>query len=420
MDPDQAAPEVASVHQTRCCIVGAGPAGAVLGLLLARAGVPVTLLESHPDFDRDFRGDTVHPPTLELLAQLGLSDRLHQLPHGKVRALRLRAKNRTYTLGDLGRLHVPFPYVMILAQAKLLELLTEQARRYPSFRLVMRANVQRLVEADGAVRGVRYRDADDHWHEVRADLTVAADGRFSRLRHLAGIEPVKTAPPMDVVWFRLPRQPADPAESAELYVGGGRFAVLLDRGDLWQIGYVILKGGFAAFRAAGIEALRQGLAELVPWLADRVGGLRDWQQTAVLNVESSRVKQWHRPGLLLIGDAAHVMSPVAGVGINVAIQDAVAAANVLTEPLRRGSVTEQDLAAVQEQREFAVRVIQRIQRVIQDRIAGPGLDPAHEFRPPWWLGPLTSIPGLRNLPARMLAFGPRRVRLREPAPPASR
>lgn len=413
MDANPPASDPASVQDTRCCIVGAGPAGAVLGLLLARAGVGVTLLEAHPDFDRDFRGDTVHPPTLELLAQLGLSDRLHQLPHGKVRALRLKTKTRTYTLADVGRLNTPFPYVMILPQSQLLELLTGEASRYGHFRLVMRANVQRLVESDGAVRGVRYRDADDRWHEVRAELTVAADGRFSKIRHLAGIEPIKSAPPMDVVWFRLPRHPGDTAEAAELYVGGSRFAVVLDRGKEWQIGYVILKGSFATVKAAGVEALRQGLAEVVPWLADRAPQLHGWEQVAVLNVESSRVERWYRPGLLLIGDAAHVMSPVAGVGINVAIQDAVAAANLLTGPLRRGSVTEADLAAVQKEREYAVKMVQRIQGVIQNRIAAPGLDAAHEFRPPWWLRLLTSLPVLRNLPARMLAFGPRRVRLKD-------
>jgi 2-polyprenyl-6-methoxyphenol hydroxylase-like FAD-dependent oxidoreductase len=409
---------MASVHECRCCIVGAGPAGAILSLLLARADIPVTLLESHPDFDRDFRGDTVHPPTLELLAQLGLADRVHALPHTRVRFLRLRTKTQTLTLADLGRLRTPYPYVMILPQAKLLQLLTDEARRFPTFRLLMQANVQRLVEADGAVRGVRYRDPENRWHEVRAALTVAADGRFSKLRHLAGIEPVKTAPPMDVLWFRLPKKPADPSESAELYGGGGRFAVVFDRGEQWQVGYVILKGSFAAVKVAGIAAVQQGLAELVPWLADRVEHLHDWSQVAVLNVESSRVERWYKPGLLLIGDAAHVMSPVAGVGINVAIQDAVAAANRLIDPLRRGSVTVRDLAAVQKQREFAVKVVQRIQRVMQDRIAAPGLDAGHEFRPPWWLRLLLSIPGLRNIPAQLLMVGPGRVRLREWAPRA--
>lgn len=409
--------ELASTHQTRCCIVGAGPAGAVLGLLLARAGISVTLLESHADFDRDFRGDTVHPPTLELLAQLGLSDRLHALPHAKVRAMRLRTKTQTFTLANVDRLRTPFPYVMVLPQTKLLELLTEEARRFPNFRLVMQANVQRLVEADGVVKGVHFRDPESRWHEVRADLTVAADGRFSKLRHLAGIKPMKTAPPMDVVWFRLPKGPADASESAEIYVGGGRLAVILDRGDQWQVGYVILKGSFSSVKESGIEALRQGLSEVVPWLADRAGHLHDWSQVAVLNVESSRVDQWHKPGLLLIGDAAHAMSPVAGVGINVAIQDAVATANLLTEPLRRGRVSEADLAAIQAMREPAVRMVQRIQRVIQSRIAAPGLDASREFRPPWWLRLITSVPGLRGIPARILAFGPRRVRFIEPSPP---
>ncbi|MFO0930723.1 MAG: FAD-dependent oxidoreductase [Gemmataceae bacterium] len=304
MNTERAADEVVSTEVTRCCVVGAGPAGMILALLLARAGVPVTLLEAHPDFDRDFRGDTVHPSTLELLARLGLADRLHQLPHGKVRSMRLRNGATTVTMADLHRLRTPFPYVMTLPQVRLLELLADEARRFPTFRLVLRANVQRLVEVNGVVCGVRYRDGDDRWHEVRAELTVAADGRFSKLRHLAGIEPVKTAPPMDVVWFRLPKAAADPQESAELYVGGGRFAVVLDRGDQWQIGYVILKGSFAALRAEGIAGLRHGLAAVVPWLADRVDRLHDWKQTAVLNVESSRVPRWYRPGLLLIGDGA--------------------------------------------------------------------------------------------------------------------
>jgi 2-polyprenyl-6-methoxyphenol hydroxylase-like FAD-dependent oxidoreductase len=418
METGRQTEDVVSVYETRCCIVGAGPAGAVLGLLLARTGIEVVLLEAHRDFDRDFRGDTVHPSTLELLAQLGLAERLHQLPHGKIRALRLRTKQGSVTLADLSRLRTPFPYVMTVPQARLLELLTNEARRFPQFQLVMGANVQRLVESDGTVRGVRYHDPDDRWHEVRATLTVAADGRFSKVRHLAGIESVKTAPPMDVVWFRLPKKPVDPEGSAELYTGGGHFAVLLDRGDEWQVGYVILKGSFAAVRAAGIGALRQGLADLIPWLADRVEHLQDWKQTAVLNVESSRVECWHKPGLLLVGDAAHVMSPVGGVGINVAIQDAIETANLLAEPLRRGTVTEAELAAVQKRREFAVKAVQRIQRVLQNRIAAPGLATGKEFHLPWWVRVVTATPGLRHIPARMLAFGPRRVRLREASRPA--
>ncbi len=403
---------VASVQETRCCIVGGGPSGAILALLLARAGVAVTLLESHADFDRDFRGDTVHPSTLELLAQLGLSERLHAMPHGKLRTVLLRTKERTYTIAKLDRLSTPFPYVMTVPQAKLLDLVTEEAKRYPNFRLVMQANVQRLVEADGAVKGVRYRDPENKWHEVRATLTVAADGRFSKIRHLAGVEPVKTSPPMDVVWLRLPKKPTDAKDNAEIYVGGGRFAVILDRGDVWQIGYCILKGSFATLRSAGIEELRKAIAEQVPWLADRVDSLHDWKEVAVLNVESSRVAKWYKPGLLLIGDAAHVMSPVGGVGINVAIQDSIAAANLLTEPLLRGTVTEADLASVQKLREPGVKGVQKFQGIMQDRLAAPGLT-GKEFRLPWFIRVVLATPILRNIPAKMMAYGPHRVRLKE-------
>lgn len=412
-EPAPADLAVDSVVETGCVIVGAGPAGAVLALLLARAGVRVTLLESHPDFDRDFRGDTIHPSTLELLDQLGLSERLHALPHGKLGAIQVFTPDGAVTLADLSRLRTKFPYVMTLPQSQLLELLVDAARGYPTFQIVMQANVQRLVEEEGVVRGVRYRDAENRWHEVRAGLTVAADGRFSKVRHLAEIETVGSAPPMDVVWFRLPKRSSDGVHGAEINIARGRFVVLLDRADEWQIGYVILKGSFTLVREAGIESLRDGLAQVVPWLADRAQELHDWKQTVVLNVESSRAKTWHRPGLLLIGDAAHVMSPVGGVGINVAIQDAVATANILTDALLQGAPAEVELAAVQRLREPAVKIVQRMQRLMQETIAKPGLTQGARFHLPLPLRILLHVPVLRNLPGYMMAFGPHRVRLRE-------
>jgi 2-polyprenyl-6-methoxyphenol hydroxylase-like FAD-dependent oxidoreductase len=403
--------DLASTIETPVCIVGAGPAGMILALVLARAGVGVHLLESHLDFDRDFRGDTVHPSTLEILEQLGLIDAVLRIPHGYVRRMRVQSRDELYVMADLTRLKTKYPYVLMVPQVKLLDLLAAEGRKLPNFHLVLGANVQRLVEDGGAVRGVRYRDGDNKWHEVRAPLTVAADGRFSKLRHLAGIEPVKTAPPMDVVWFRLPKLPGNPTDATELNIAGGRFAVVLDRGDQWQVGYVILKGSFSTVRSAGIEQLQRGLTEVVPWLAENVKSLTDWNQVAILNVESTLAPCWHKPGLLLIGDAAHAMSPVGGVGINVAVQDAVVAANRLAGPLKRGSVTDAELAGIQAEREPAVRTVQRIQRMIQTQIAAPGLDANRPFRMPWWIRLALKIPGLRDMPAKMIAFGPRRVRV---------
>lgn len=407
---------VADTHATTCCIVGAGPAGTILSLLLARQGIAVTLLEAHKDFDRDFRGDTIHPSTLDLLAQLGLSDKLHALPHQEMRHMQYVSKGRAVQVFAFDQIGIPFPYIMILPQSQLLELVVDEARRYPGFQVRTNANVQRLVEEDGIVRGVHYQGADGQMHEVRAPLTVAADGRFSRLRKLAGFEPVRTAPPMDIVWLRVPRRPQDSVEqlSGSINIGGGHFAVVLERpGDEWQIGYAILKGSFAEVKQQGIEHLKRALVELLPVLADRFDGLHGFNDVQILAVESSRIPVWHKPGLLLIGDAAHVMSPVGGIGIQYAVQDAVAAANCLTAPLKQGSVTDADLARVQQTREPAVKFAQKVQGLLQERIVAQALKPDEEFRIPWFARLLLATPILRNLPAWFFAYGRYPTRLQE-------
>src|SRR5919199_5849391 len=303
--------EVRDVKRTTCCVVGGGPGGAVLALLLARAGVGVTLLEAHPDFDREFRGDTLHPSVMEIMDQLGLAGRLLELRHTKVLSLSFQSDAGPFTPVDLSRLNTKFPYITMMPQTSFLEFVTGEAKRYPNFRLSMGARVRGLVEEDGVVRGVRH-EGDDGWHEVRAILTVGADGRGSRVRRLAGFEPVKTSPPMDVLWFKLPREEGDPEGMVGRF-GRGHIAVMVDRHDFWQAGYVIPKGTYPELRREGIESLRRSYAELVPELADRVEHLEDWKQVSLLSVESSRCPRWYRPGLLLIGDAAHVMSPVGGV-----------------------------------------------------------------------------------------------------------
>jgi 2-polyprenyl-6-methoxyphenol hydroxylase-like FAD-dependent oxidoreductase len=401
----------ASVHHTSCCVVGGGPAGLFLSLLLARQGIPVTLLESHLDFDRDFRGDTVHPSTLELLHQLGLARAVHQLPHGKMRSLSIRTPEATYRILALDRLPTRFPYVMMLPQARFLDFLAAEARRYPSFRLVLGATATRLLCTGGQVEGVAYHDTDGAEHGVRATLTVGADGRFSKLRKLAGLEPIRSAPPMDVVWFRLPRRPDDPHELGTFATADGRFCVLLERETDWQVGYVIPKGGYQQLRAAGIERLRADLVRLFDWLGDRVGELRDWTGVTLLAVESSRLRRWYRPGLLLIGDAAHVMSPVGGVGINYAIQDAVATANLLAGPLKAGTAHPRHLAAVQARREWPTRAIQTVQGFMQRNLVAGAIDRGRPFRMPLLLRILPRVPLLRDLPARIVGFGFGRERI---------
>jgi 2-polyprenyl-6-methoxyphenol hydroxylase-like FAD-dependent oxidoreductase len=394
-------------RETTCCVVGGGPAGVILSLLLARKGVRVTLLEAHDNFDRDFRGDTIHPSVLELLDEIGLAERLHRLPHAKIHTGALMTSRGPVTLADFRRLKTRFPYIMMLPQKDFLAYVAAEAERYPSFRLLMGARAEELIEEGGVVRGVVYED-DKGRTELRASLTVAADGRGSRLRHLGGFEQVKTSPPMDILWFRVPRRAEDP-EGGLAYFGGGHMLVMLNRGEQWQAAYVILKGSSAQVRAAGLETLRRNLADLVPQYAERFEGLRDWKQVSMLSVESSRVKRWYRPGLLLIGDAAHVMSPVGGVGINYAIMDAAEAANVLAAPLLEGTLNEDHLREVQRRREWPTRLIQSIQKRIQKRVIAAALDPNSTFRIPLALRLLLSLPGLRDLPARVIGLGFKRV-----------
>jgi 2-polyprenyl-6-methoxyphenol hydroxylase-like FAD-dependent oxidoreductase len=400
---------VVETRETGCCIVGGGPGGAVLALLLARRDIPVVLLEAHDDFDRDFRGDTLHPSVLEIMDQLGLADGVLKIRHSKIRTFSFATPDGPVTLADLARLQTKFPFIAMVPQSKFLEFITGEAKQYPHFQLTMGARVEELITEDGVVRGVRYRERDG-WHEVRATLTVGADGRGSRLRHLTGMEPVKTSPPMDVLWFRLPRFETD-AEGAMGRFSRGRLVVMLDRLDEWQMGYVIFKGSYKELRAKGIEAFREALAEAVPELGDRVRLLTDWKQVSILSVESSRMKRWHIPGLLLIGDAAHVMSPIGGVGINYAIQDATVAHNVLARPLLAGKVEEADLAEVQRRRERPTRVIQRFQTIIQRRVIAAALRAGQTFRLPLVMRLLLKIPGVRNIPGRLIAFGLRRVRV---------
>lgn len=384
-----------------CCIVGGGPAGMVLALLLARQGVNVVLLEAHDSFDREFRGDTVHPSTLELFHQLGLVERLLESPQARGNDFPIHFPDGRITPPPTGprRLPTAFPETLIVPQIEVLELLANAAQSYPTFHLITGARVEQLIVEDGEIRGVRYR-AQDGWHMLRARLVVGADGRFSKVRQLAGLPIHKSAQAIDVLWLRLPKASHDPARAYGLYPGDNGFLVIGDRGDTWLVGFGFPKGSYQHLRQAGLETVGQRIGELAPWLADRTALLQDWAQTSLLNVEAGRVRRWYRPGLLLIGDAAHVMSPVFGVGINYAIQDAVVVSNKLGPLLRTGNVSLRHLAGVQRQREWPTRLMQFFQHVEQrQEMAGLQARGAH------WTARLVALPPMRWLRTRLIAFG---------------
>ncbi|MEW6637182.1 MAG: FAD-dependent oxidoreductase [Actinomycetota bacterium] len=403
--PDGGKARPASLLRTGCCIVGGGPAGMVLGLLLAREGVSVTVLEARKDFDREFRGNTISPSVLEGMEDLGLAERLMELPHARIPEFTVRTAGGPFVFADFRRLKTRHPYVLMLSQARFLEFVAAEARSYPGFRLLMGVRVNGLIEEGDEVRGVAYRGPDGPG-EARAPLTVGADGRFSRVRRLSGLQAVKGSPPMDVFWFKLPRREGDPEDAGAVFRFGPRsLLVLMDHFDHWQVGYVIEKGGYGRLRAAGLPALRRSVAGLAPELSDRVDHLKEWRQGSLLSVESDRLRRWHRPGLLLIGDAAHVASPVGGVGINLAIGDAVVAANVLAGPLGSGDLQPRHLALVQRRREWPTRLVQGAQAAVQRWVVSGALDSDRPFELPAFLRLLLRAPVLRDLPARLIASG---------------
>ena len=390
-----------------CVIAGGGPAGMMLGFLLARAGVGVTVLEKHADFFRDFRGDTVHPSTLEILYELGVLDEFLRLPHSKVRTLTGQIGETTLRLADFSHLPVHCKFLVFMPQWDFLNFLAEQARAYGSFSLEMRAEVTGLLFDGESVGGVRVRTPGGE-RERRAELVVAADGRDSQVRAAAGLQSIDFGAPMDVLWMRLSKKPGDP-EQLFGRIDFGRIFVMLDRGDYWQCGLVIRKGGLAEIQRRGIDALRADIVELNPFVCDRVTELRDWSDIKLLTVQVNRLREWYRAGLLCIGDAAHAMSPIGGVGINLAVQDAVAAADILIPELRRGSRIPIDaLRRVQRRRELPTRVTQRAQLIIQNNVIKRVLGRRGRMKPPLVVRALGAIPVLQRIPARLIGLGFRR------------
>ncbi|GAA1722188.1 FAD-dependent oxidoreductase [Fodinicola feengrottensis] len=392
--------------RARCVVVGGGPGGLLLAYLLARADIPVTLLEAHRDFDRRFRGDSLHPYTLELLDQLGLADELLELPHYAARTFRMHTPGGTLTAADYSRLPTRFNYVALMPQAIFLDFLAAKAVDLPSMRLRLGAKATGLVEENGIITGVRYQDSHGE-HVLRSAVVIGADGRFSRVRRLAGLPDQSLGAANDLLWFRLPRRASDPPEAdVDIYFGPHNYVGLLGGQRDWQVGYTLPKGGYAAARQAGLGPIRDFFAEHVPWLADRLYLLSDFGQTTLLSVDISRVERWHRPGLMLLGDAAHVISPVGGNGILMAIQDAVAAANRLVPALRTGRVDETVLAAVQAEREPAIRAVQARQVRVERRVMN-ARERGLPITPPQFLRMLTSVPAVRVRAARANAYGPR-------------
>ncbi len=409
--PDTADRLMPSITPVRCCVVGGGPAGMMLGLLLARAGVPVTVLEKHGDFLRDFRGDTVHPSTLQILDEIGLRERFDRLPQRRIEHLSGIIGGREQPIVDFRGLE-PFDYLALVPQWDLLDMLAGAGRAFPGFDLRMRHRATALVERAGRVAGVRV-ESPEGAYELRADLVVACDGRRSTLREAAGMQAREYGAPMDVLWFRMPRKPSDPPDTFGL-VDRGEMMVMLNRDEYWQAAFLVPKGSDAELRAQPIDALRDSVVKLAPYLADRRDAIASWDEVSTLSVQVDRLDRWHKPGLLLIGDAAHAMSPIGGVGINLAVQDAVAAANALAKPLLAGgAIDEAVLAGIQRRRQWPVKVVQRVQITIQKRLISRVLERTGKPpRVPAVLRFLLRFRAIRHIPARLFGYGLRQEHVR--------
>ena len=388
---------------TRCAIAGGGPAGMMLGFLLARAGVDVVVLEKHKDFLRDFRGDTIHPSTLQVMYELGLLEAFLKLPHSEVREIGGVIGDESITFADFSHLPTHCKFIALMPQWDFLDFLADNAKRYPSFKLLLRADVDSLLKDGEDIVGLKAQTPDGPV-EIRADLVVGADGRHSVVRDLAGLNVEDLGAPMDVLWLRLSKRAEDGSQTLGRIQAGHLF-VMLDRGDYWQCAFVIPKGGYDELRRKGLADFRGEIVSLNAALANRVDEIASWDDVKLLTVKVDRLKQWYRAGLLCIGDAAHAMSPVGGIGINLAIQDAVAAANILAAPLRDGAASIEVLRKVQQRRQWPTEMTQAAQIFVQNRIIRNVLSMTTQPRAPFAARLLNRFPVLRRIPARLLGMG---------------
>lgn len=400
-----------STVRTRCCIAGGGPAGMMLGLLLARAGVNVTVIEKHGDFLRDFRGDTIHPSTLEVIHELGLLGDFLSRPHQEMHAIAGQIGDERVEVADFSHLPTKCKFIAFMPQWDFLDFLADNGREYPTFDLRMEIEAVDLLLRGEQVIGVKTKTKDG-LGEIQADLVVAADGRHSILRQRAGLQSDEFGSPIDVLWFRISRSPDDGGQTLGRVVPG-RVMVMLNRGDYWQCGFVIPKGEFEKIKANGLASFQKEISSVVPFIQERSKELRDWSDVRLLTVKVDRLREWHRRGFLCIGDAAHAMSPIGGIGINLAIQDAVAAANILAAPLLRGTPTANDLKKVQRRREFPTRATQRLQVFLQDRVLGRVIT-SQTIAVPWPLRLMQRWPILRRIPAYVVGIGFRAEHVRTP------